>query len=309
MEGGNIGLACIYAPNIPTDRRHFWHILVDSLPKDCEWIIGGDFNMTERPEDKSHGCRRTISDLESYTWKEFLNSLQVRDGFLHQGGPRFTWDNGQKDVRRRLARLDRFYTPSQSQLNIRIATYFIHRYAVGSDHAPVHIEVNIGSREERKGAFKWNTTHLKGELREKLEERWVSLPEGANFFFKLRNISRFYRQACKQKTKENRRMELDTKAKLEVAMANLHKDVNSFEKQGEVNRLKNTIDSIETRKVIGAAIRSRVKWQQVGDRCSKEFFKSVRQKNTHMVITELKDKHGKSFTKKEDLDRICLDFY
>ena len=43
--------------------------------------------MIERPEEKSHGCGRTISDLENYTWKEFLNSLQVRDEFLHQGGP------------------------------------------------------------------------------------------------------------------------------------------------------------------------------------------------------------------------------
>ena len=48
IEGGNIGIACVYAPNIPTERRHLWHIMVDSLPKDCEWIIGGDFNMTER---------------------------------------------------------------------------------------------------------------------------------------------------------------------------------------------------------------------------------------------------------------------
>ena len=261
VEGGNIGLACIYAPNILTDRRHLWHLLVDALPKDCEWIIGGDFNMTERPEDKSHGCGRTISDLESYTWKEFSNSIQVRDEFLHQGGPRFSWDNGQKGERRRLARLDRFYTPSQSRLNTRITTYFIHGYAVGSDHAPVHIEVYMGSGEDQKGAFKWNTSHLKGELREKLEERWVSLLEGTNFFYKLRNISRFYRQACKQKAKDNRRIELDTKAKLEVAMAKLYEDVNSFEKQCEVNRLKNTIDSIETRKAIGAAIRSRVKWQ------------------------------------------------
>ena len=87
----------------------------------------------------------------------------------------------------------------------------------------------------------------------------MSLPEDANFFHKLRNISRFYRQACKQKTKKNRRLELDTKAKLEVAIANLHEDVNSFEKQGKVNRLKNIIDSIETRKAIGTAIRSRVK--------------------------------------------------
>ena len=66
--------------------------------------------MIKRPEEKSHGCGRTISDLENYTWKEFLNSIQVRDEFLHQGGLRFSWDNGQKGVRRRLARLDRFYT-------------------------------------------------------------------------------------------------------------------------------------------------------------------------------------------------------
>ena len=41
IEGRNIGIACIYAPNIPTDRRHLWHIMVDSLPKDCDWILRG----------------------------------------------------------------------------------------------------------------------------------------------------------------------------------------------------------------------------------------------------------------------------
>ena len=38
IEGENIGLACIYVPNIPTERRHLWHIMIDYLPKDCEWI-------------------------------------------------------------------------------------------------------------------------------------------------------------------------------------------------------------------------------------------------------------------------------
>lgn len=36
VEGRNIGLACIYVPNIPTDRRHLWFMLMDALPKDCE---------------------------------------------------------------------------------------------------------------------------------------------------------------------------------------------------------------------------------------------------------------------------------
>lgn len=38
VEGGNIGIACIYTPNIHTERRHLWHIMVDSLPKECEWL-------------------------------------------------------------------------------------------------------------------------------------------------------------------------------------------------------------------------------------------------------------------------------
>ena len=74
------------------------------------------------------------------------------------------------------------------------------------------------------------------------------------------------------KVRDNRRVELDAKAKLEVVIANPHENIHSFEKQGEINRLKNIMDSIETKKTKRAGIRSRIKWQQVGDRCFKEFF-------------------------------------
>ena len=96
IEGGKVELTCIYAPNILMDRRHLWHIMVDGLPKDCEWIFGGDFNMTEKLQDKSNDCGRAISDLEHFTWNELLNAFQVNDSFIHQGGPKFSWCNGQK---------------------------------------------------------------------------------------------------------------------------------------------------------------------------------------------------------------------
>ena len=67
VEGGTLRITCIYAFNIYMDRRHLWHVMVDSLPNDCEWIIGCDFNMTERVEDKSSDCGRAISDLEKFT--------------------------------------------------------------------------------------------------------------------------------------------------------------------------------------------------------------------------------------------------
>ena len=80
------------------------------------------------------------------------------------------------------------------------------------------------------------------------------------------------------------------------------------DKQGEVNRLKKDLDEIETRKARGAAIRSKVKWQQMGNRCSAEFFKSVRQKNAQSVISELKDNQRRIFTTRKDIEQICVDF-
>ena len=47
----------------------------------------------------------------------------------------------------------------------------------------------------------------------------------------------------------------------------------------------------------------------MGDRCSAEFFKSVRQKNTQAVIAELKDNQSRLFTTRKDLEKIVFDFY
>ena len=51
-------------------------------------------------------------------------------------------------------------------------------------------------------------------------------------------------------------------------------------------------------------VRSRVKWQKVGNKCTAEFFKSVRQKNSQAVISELKDNNGRLFTKRECMLRL-----
>ena len=68
--------------------------MVDFLSQDCEWIIGEDFNMTERAQDKSNDCGRAISDVERFIWNDLSNSFQLHDAYIHQGGPRFYWHNG-----------------------------------------------------------------------------------------------------------------------------------------------------------------------------------------------------------------------
>ena len=55
----------------------------DALPKDCEWISGGDFNITERPRNKSNDYGRGISDLERFTWNELLNAFHIYQRYPH----------------------------------------------------------------------------------------------------------------------------------------------------------------------------------------------------------------------------------
>ena len=76
--------------------------------------------MTERSEDKSNDCGRGISDFKKLTWNSLLSGFQLLDTFTFQGGPRYSWNNGQQGRARRLARLDRFYTLNHSRLGIRI---------------------------------------------------------------------------------------------------------------------------------------------------------------------------------------------
>ena len=90
IEGENFGVACVYAPNIPTERRNMWHNMIDVLPKDCEWVIDGDFNMTERRQDKSNDCERTTNEVEKLTWNGLLNGFQLHDICIYQGDPRFS---------------------------------------------------------------------------------------------------------------------------------------------------------------------------------------------------------------------------
>ena len=176
---------------------------------------------------------------------------------------------------------------------------------MGSDHSPVHLELHIGSGEGRKTSFKWNVSYLQGDMLDKIETRWKALSEEGTFFFKLRNVARFYKQASKKKTMKNKKIELDISAKLELATASLHEDINNFEKQGEVNRLRVVMGIVESGKAKCDVVRYRVRWQQVGDKCSKEFFRSVRPKNTQAVISEFKDRYGRIFIKLKDLEGIC----
>ena len=130
---------------------------------------------------------------------------------------------------------------------------------MGSDHSPVQLEVYVRKEGGRKSSFKWNISHLIEETITTLRDRWSSILGENSFFHKLRNVTRHYRQLSILKAKEFRKVELDARAKLEMTIVSFHEDIYNIDKQGEVSRLNNILEKLETRKARGATIRARVK--------------------------------------------------
>ena len=58
--------------------------MMDSLPKDCDWIMGCDFNLTKNREDKSNDCGLGINDFKKLTWGGLFNGFQLFDTFANQ---------------------------------------------------------------------------------------------------------------------------------------------------------------------------------------------------------------------------------
>eukprot|EP00268_Persea_americana_P016540 TRINITY_DN17840_c0_g1_i1.p1 TRINITY_DN17840_c0_g1~~TRINITY_DN17840_c0_g1_i1.p1 ORF type:complete len:127 (+),score=12.08 TRINITY_DN17840_c0_g1_i1:428-808(+) len=102
-NGSSWIVSSVYGPTDRSLRGSFWSEL-DSI---CSrwvgrWCIGGDWNITRFPSDKS-GAGRILADMESFS--DWINSHYLVD--LQPGrGAKFTWSNHQSPPT--LSRLDKF---------------------------------------------------------------------------------------------------------------------------------------------------------------------------------------------------------
>jgi hypothetical protein len=55
------------------------------LPKDCRWLLSGNFNMVEAIEDNSSTCGRVLQSIERLTWKVLKKSLNVENHAYFNG--------------------------------------------------------------------------------------------------------------------------------------------------------------------------------------------------------------------------------
>ncbi|KAL3690449.1 hypothetical protein R1sor_016758 [Riccia sorocarpa] len=114
---GSIRIASLHAPNTKEGRQTFWGWW-DEQMDDEDWILAGDFNNVELPED-SKGKSALMHGAEERTWRIWANRTDSIDAYLTAarttGGlfTRMAFCGHRYDQ----ARLDRFYLTNRGEWN------------------------------------------------------------------------------------------------------------------------------------------------------------------------------------------------
>lgn len=112
-----------------------------------------------------------------------------------------------------------------------------------------------------------------------------------------------------KKAAEGRQEESSLRQLSEDIVTRLQNGHNNIVLQEELKRIEDKLQFFEKKKVSGQKIRSRIKWAQVGDKYSKEFFQAHMQRSSAAHITELVDANMQTHTNQPDLVRISHAYY
>jgi hypothetical protein len=205
VPGGDLSILNVYAPNNAAARCVLWRELVESLDKDCSWILAGDWNFVERSQDKSRNNRQTMSVKERGIFEQLTSTLEVSDPFLASNRVRFSWDNKRVVVTRTLVRLNCVYTPTELSRNIKADDYAILGDNSLSDHLPVWRNIILQEGGVRRSPYVMNSSYLKDQdAQELIRKEWLLRPN-LPFFGKVRRCVQAYKRFCINKAADKRR--------------------------------------------------------------------------------------------------------
>ncbi|KAL3691871.1 hypothetical protein R1sor_005522 [Riccia sorocarpa] len=140
---GVVGVVSIYASTKLANRIPLWGWLAE-LIESGRWIILGDYNSVELPED-SHGIANLLNGGELRRWKELVRGGEMVDAYFiaaARKGPRYTRQRVRVD-RLEFSRLDRVYFLEGADW-FDLALELQHDGKCGlSDHFPVIVKIQL----------------------------------------------------------------------------------------------------------------------------------------------------------------------
>lgn len=243
-----------------------------------------------------------MSGEERRLFNLIKEAIQVEDKFPIDNRIKFSWNSRRNGEGRILTRLDRAYTFKNIDDITNNSEYKILGDSAHLDHISIWRQVWLVPETSRKTAYVMSNFYLKDPIvHSKIEEicnKSSSLP----FFEKLRKCVKFYKGYCLKKAVTNRQEVEALRKEYAIMVEKLERDPNNLAMQRVLATLKDDLHQFEQ-------TRSRIKWKQVVDRCSNEFFQVHRQRSSASHITALEDQHRRTHPEQEVLAQVCDAYY
>lgn len=287
------------------------------LPE-AQWIVAGDFNMTEASEDRSSDYHaRSLGRREEAAWSRFTLKLGIHDVYYSDefrkiGTKYHTWRR-ERPVPT-WSRLDRFYVTSDirsrgGRHGIWSTIYHL------SDHAGIFLQIPLQqSRRPHRPRFNRSLTSLES-AHERFTMAWTSaMKEPGEYSKATRIVTAFehFRRVSESISKEQKRAFRDSYDlqfkeinEAESALGENWHDLDAWQK---LNSAQESLEAIRQLKLERRQNSLSAHWCTVGDRCSKEFFEFHTARSRQSSINELVE-DGKVHRSAQDIEDYIQRYY
>jgi len=310
IDGAIYEIVNIYAPMTPVERSKLIIDLDTDTHNKQNRIIGGDFNNIDNFHlDSTGGSKASFEsrNTDRVQLSKFTKNNRYIDTFrhLHPTTRSFTF-TGISNYRSRLDRIYIHETESDKISNAEIIpTCF-------SDHDIFIIDIHIGSSHGRvrwgRGLWKYNKNILTDLNNMKMMERmWhqhvVQKCQYNNLIDWWEEGKRKIKNLCIELGKLAKKNTNERKQFLRAELLRLSKTTNNVSSTS-IRNIKEELNEIEEEDIRGAILRSRVQWQNEGEKCSRFFFNLEKKNSIEKQIDQLCDKNTTYRTKDEILSYI-----
>ena len=331
IEGKKFTLINLYGPN--DDKPKFYKELrqkYKTLNND-NIIICGDWNLVINPDLDTNNYLHINNPRAR---NEVLDSIIEEDGFLdtyrifHEEKREYTWSR--RNPVRKQARLDFFLTSFECFLYV-YATNIIPGYR--TDHSGVTLELTLNENERGRGYWKFNNSLLKDHSyiqivkdtisdvkqtyatnnNDNLDNQQSEYSINSQLFLEtlllmIRGNTIKY-SSFKKKQQQQQEKQLEQEIKIIEDEVNTNFINMSDEILDNLETKKTMLYDIQKDKIEGMMLRSRSRYEDLGEKPTQYFFNLEKRNYTSKVIHKLVNEDGEEFTKTPDILNCQTSFY
>ena len=301
----HIQIINIYAPNNSSERKHFMNNIQNIIDINFINIIAGDFNLVQNGildrEPNRHSIDAGYNELT-----QLIETYDLEDIYRkhHPNKKVFTFSRGDSK-----SRIDFFLTPRTRECKIKASTVCHFPF---SDHDIVSINTDFKKIDHGPGVWKMNVSTITSEqFRESLEHLW---PIWKSNISQYENITVWW-EITKYKIKQltiEMSCSLNTKkhaiSKYEKRINEI-KDSDKYLDKQEYLFLKQKIKEFYEKQTAAAAIRSRVKNYEEGEKSTKYFLNMEKKNIKDKIWNKIKCQDGTYKTDISSMLKEQTNFY